>query len=70
MSKFYIGMHDDPNYSVRLSKYKEKLQSRAMGVPFMDEYEIKQREEERKMFGLPGTMLATDNEERKRSGSR
>lgn len=29
-------MHDDPNYDVRLSKYKQRVEDRANGIPVMN----------------------------------
>lgn len=47
-------MHDDPNYSIRLSQYKKRLEDRKNGIPVYDEEELRKMEDERAERGMPG----------------
>ena len=51
-----IGMHEDPNYSIRLSRYKKRLEDRENGVPVIEEEDRIRIEENKLRFGMPGEM--------------
>ena len=42
-----LGMHDNPNYSIRLTAYKKRLEQVKNGIHVMDEEETRKMEEER-----------------------